>query len=155
MRRYTHPNRKGERRLRFNKRKVTLVRQDGDKKRTHHYKVPGRVYDPATALQHLRRLAPAESISLLLFGVDGIYRYSAKRVTETPLRYRGTFERVRALTKRRKPPPMPPWLRALGLGKGATPQPELNVWLSTDGRKVPTRIRVSDTRGSLELVLVD
>lgn len=155
VRRYTHPKRKGEWRLTFGKRQVTLVRQDGGKKSTHRYKVPSRVYDPATALQRLRKLAPAEKVSMLLFGVDGIYRFSAKRVAEAPLHYRGTFQRTKRLTKRRKRRPMPPWLRALGLGKGATPTPELNVWLSNDVHRVPTRIRMSDPRGSMELVLAD
>jgi len=154
---FEHGGKKGVWKLTFRKGEVELHRDDDKiKDETRTLKVKGEAYDPATALQELRRRAPAKSFSMAVFGPLGIYRFSARRVGTKPLHYRGTFKLVTALRKKmKKRPRLPPWFVALGLGKGATKNPELNVWLSDDDRKLPTRIRMTDRIGSLELFLTE
>jgi hypothetical protein len=155
VRRFEHGKKKGEWRLAFRKRRVELRAEQGGKRVTRVFKTREPVYDPTTALARLRALAPVEKVSMLLFGIDAIYRFEARRVSESPLLYRGTFRAKRRFhgKKRRRPPPR--WLHALGFGRGATKRPELSVWLTGDARRIPTRIRMTDPRGAVELRLVE
>ena len=151
-RRFDHAGRQGEWKATFKGRAVELELLAGGvqtKRRT--IKVPARVYDPVSALQKLRATAPTKTLSLLLFGADGIYRFYARRASTRPLHYRGTFSPVArvAQTKRQAPE----WLKALGLGGGGTSKPSFEVWLTDDDRRLPLRIRLSDPRGVVELKL--
>jgi hypothetical protein len=151
-RRYDHAGKTGEWTARFRRDRVEVEHRRGDRVKKRTVRLPMTAYDPVTALQKLRTVAPVEALTLLTFGADGVYRLTAKRVGRRPLHYRGTLKRV-GKRRRRLAPALPLWLKALGLGRGATRVPEFQVWLSDDERRLPMKIRMSDRRGVLELTL--
>lgn len=151
-RRYDHAGKKGEWRARFRNGRVDLEQRTPEGVRRRTLPVPARAVDPASALQRLRRAAPARHVSLLVFGADGVYRFEARRIARRPLRYRGTFRVLKRLARRRKVQ-VPLWLRTLGFGKNGSRRPRFDVELTDDSRRLPTRIRLSDPRGTAELVL--
>jgi hypothetical protein len=154
VRRYEHPGKSGEWTATFAGAEVRIRHRRGDKVLRRSLRVLGPVYDPISALQKLRRSAPAAKFEALVFGVDGVYRFRARRTERRPLQYRGRIQRVAGYGRRpRKPPRMPLWLRALGLGRGATAKPEFRVWLDDGPGRLPLKVRLSDPRGALELVL--
>lgn len=152
---FEHGGKKGVWTASLEKGKVRLVMDDQRGKRTKTFKIPEQVYDPATAIQKLRTEAPAKKVALMIFGADGIYRFELTRISRKPLHYRGTMKLQMRLQKARKKQGPPAWLAALGLGKGASARPEVNVWLTDDTRHLPTKVRWTDQRGALQLTLTE
>jgi hypothetical protein len=151
VRTYDHAGEQGEWKASFRNRTVKVVHRShgGVKKKT--LALPAPVYDPATALQKLRAAAPAPSVSLMVFEGRRAHKVRFERVSLAPLHYRAVLSVPGRGGPRAKK--LPTWLRLLGFGRGGTPRPEAQVWLSADAQHLPLKIRLSDPRGALELTL--